>query len=344
MPALVYPRPTPSKRELAARVASRLGVLRAVRHTRAARGLLVLAYHRIGDPRGCPTDSGVYSTTAAGLSEHLAILRRWSRIISLAEVEALYSSGKTPAEPLSLLTFDDAYRDNYTTAFPILREAGVTGVFFVPTELIGCGHVPWWDRIAHAVKHARVDSCRLGYPGMSLDAIQQRPEAVLRALLERFKSDPELDKERFVRDIEEALGACAIGSPDVAELFATWDELREMLAGGMDLASHTHAHRILAHLPLEAQREELALSRTTLRERLGVDTTAVAYPVGGRGHFNADTYRALRETGYRLGFSHYGGWNPAPADPFDIRRVKVGMEVTSEMLRATAALPSLFAR
>jgi peptidoglycan/xylan/chitin deacetylase (PgdA/CDA1 family) len=320
-----------------------LGLLDVIRRARLSRGLVVLAYHRIGDPASCPVDETVYCATAEGLRDHARLLLRWSRAARLEEVEERYAAGRPFEGPMVLITFDDVYHDNHETAFPILREAGLPAVFFVPTGLIERCHVPWWDRIAYAVKHSRSDEWRLSYPaGLEVSAVRSNPGTAALALLRRYKREPGLDKERFVAGVEEAAGASAVGAPEVGELFAAWPQLREMAVAGMALGSHTHTHRLLAHLPFEEQREELARSREVLREQDGVDASSIAYPVGARSHFNADTRRAMRETGYRLGFSHYGGWNPAPADPFDIRRIAVDQGVTGELLRASVSLPALF--
>jgi peptidoglycan/xylan/chitin deacetylase (PgdA/CDA1 family) len=47
--------------------------------------------------------------------------------------DALTAGKKLPAKPI-LLTFDDGYIDAYTNAFPILKEFGFTGTFFVITS------------------------------------------------------------------------------------------------------------------------------------------------------------------------------------------------------------------
>ena len=333
----------PSRRELVARVASRLGLLRMLRRLRANRGLLVLAYHRVGDPTDCPYNEELYSVTAAGLADHLRLIQRWARIATLEELIDNYVDGRPPSEPMVLITFDDVYRDNYTEALPILRSAGASATFFVPTGLIEQGHVPWWDRIAYAIKHARVDTCRLNYPEeVELAGLRQNPHRAWVQVLRLYKQDASLDKERLISAVEAATGASALADQQRPELFATWSELREMATAGMTLASHTHTHRLLGHLPYSEQCEELAQSYMTLKAQTEVATTAIAYPVGQRGHFNADTRRALQELGYRAGFSHYGGWNRTITDPYDIRRVRMDISVDSELLQAAVSLPSLF--
>ena len=45
------------------------------------------------------------------------------------------------------LTFDDGYRDFYTTAAPILRQLGMTATNYVPTRLVGLDAYMTWDMI-----------------------------------------------------------------------------------------------------------------------------------------------------------------------------------------------------
>jgi peptidoglycan/xylan/chitin deacetylase (PgdA/CDA1 family) len=332
-----------SRAQLAARVAARFGILRGIALARANRGLVALAYHRIGNPLGCPVDGGVFNATPEALAEHVRMLQRWSRVVSLEEVEHYYASGSRFPSALAMLTFDDAYRDNYTTAFPILRPAGVPATFFVPTGFIERGHAPHWDRIAYAVKHTRVDGCALEHPrGARISNLRSDPETAISILLRLYKEVRELDPERFLEEVETSLGARAAGS--MGELFASWAELREMVEGGMAIGSHTHTHRLLGRLPYDEQVRELARSRELLLQHVGVRVSSLAYPVGhlADGHFTADTHRALTSLGYRLAFSHYNGWNRTPSDPYDVRRIRIDRHTTPDVLQARLRFPAVF--
>jgi peptidoglycan/xylan/chitin deacetylase (PgdA/CDA1 family) len=48
-----------------------------------------------------------------------------------------------------ILTFDDGYRDNYTNAFPLLKERGMTATFFIVTDLIDADLPDYlsWDMV-----------------------------------------------------------------------------------------------------------------------------------------------------------------------------------------------------
>lgn len=56
--------------------------------------------------------------------------------MSLDEALEAKSTGKVPKKPV-VVTFDDGYLDNYTEAFPVLKENNMKGVFFVITDYMG---------------------------------------------------------------------------------------------------------------------------------------------------------------------------------------------------------------
>ncbi|MEG2935737.1 MAG: polysaccharide deacetylase family protein [Clostridium sp.] len=56
--------------------------------------------------------------------------------MTLDETLDSLSTGKVPKKPV-VVTFDDGYVDNYTAAFPVLKENNMKGVFFVITDYMG---------------------------------------------------------------------------------------------------------------------------------------------------------------------------------------------------------------
>jgi peptidoglycan/xylan/chitin deacetylase (PgdA/CDA1 family) len=54
--------------------------------------------------------------------------------ISVAQLVAYFQDGQPlPAKPI-IITFDDAWLDQYTVAFPILVKYGLRGTFFIPSK------------------------------------------------------------------------------------------------------------------------------------------------------------------------------------------------------------------
>jgi peptidoglycan/xylan/chitin deacetylase (PgdA/CDA1 family) len=66
--------------------------------------------------------------------------------ISLDDLYRHLSTGEPlPYKPV-VLTFDDGYIDAYENAFPLLKQYGMTGTFFIPTDFVNNGnpnHATW---------------------------------------------------------------------------------------------------------------------------------------------------------------------------------------------------------
>ncbi|MBK7250065.1 MAG: polysaccharide deacetylase family protein [Gammaproteobacteria bacterium] len=76
-----------------------------------------------------------------------------------------------------------------------------------------------------------------------------------------------------------------------------WEGLRALVAGGVEVHSHTWSHRPLQTLVDAEVRDELRRSRRDLEDGLGVPVFAASFP---HGSFDARTVRIAAEEGYRL--------------------------------------------
>jgi len=102
-------------------------------------GVPVLMYHSIstipGNSLGVPVKQ---------FTEEMEWLHRENyHSLSLEEFyQAL--ANKTPIPEKSiLLTFDDGYSDNYSSAWPILHQFGLSATFFIVTNSVGPGMMSW---------------------------------------------------------------------------------------------------------------------------------------------------------------------------------------------------------
>ena len=71
--------------------------------------------------------------------------------VSLEQLyQALYKGGTLPAKPV-VITFDDGYVDNYTTAYPILTKHGFTATVFMVTSYINGEAFMSWPQLKELV-------------------------------------------------------------------------------------------------------------------------------------------------------------------------------------------------
>lgn len=310
------------KRELLARFCASLHLTDLVETLPKRNVLMVLNYHRIGSADQTLYDSAVFSATAEQFDEQIGYLKQRFHMATLKDALDIVQ-GRGPDRASVLITFDDGYLDNYTTAFPLLRSHGVQGVFFLPTAFIGTRRLPWWESIAYLVKNTRASQIELGYPEpLSVNVNSLGVEASTNILLKRYKAPSMTDPERFLQQLEEA---CRLSRPteNAERCFLGWDEARQMLRAGMAFGSHTHTHPILARLDAAQQLAEFRLSRQILEQQLGRTIDVLAYPVGSRSAFSPASFSGLETAGYRAAFSYYGGLNRPGAQRFDIRRESV---------------------
>ena len=98
----------------------------------------ILMYHYLSVP---PTDADIYrldlSVTPDLFAAHLDAMRQagYTTISLYTLIDYLTTGSPLPEKPV-VLTFDDGYRDNYTNAFPLLRDRGMIATFFVVTDFI----------------------------------------------------------------------------------------------------------------------------------------------------------------------------------------------------------------
>jgi peptidoglycan/xylan/chitin deacetylase (PgdA/CDA1 family) len=329
------------KRELVSNVCAATGATWLVERLPRKPVLMILNYHRVGDPGATEYDPGLFSCSAEEFDWQIAYLKRHYRMTTLDEVLGLLGNGARLTEPRVLITFDDGYIDNYQFAFPVLRRHGVQGVFFLPTAFTGTNRIPWWDSIAYIVKHSRHRQFRIEYPQageFDLDA-DGAAQSIMR-ILKLYKQPAMRDHDRFVGDLERACD-CSRPGAGAERCFLGWDEARQMQRGGMAFGSHTHNHEILSKLPATSQLEELRRSREILESELQQKIETLAYPVGARDTFSPETWEALRLAKYRAAFSFYNGFNkPGTLAPFDLQRC--AMEPLDRgRLRLQTALGSL---
>ena len=92
--------------------------------------IYVFAYHSISN------SSYIYATPPDEFERQLLLLKKYCTVIRLGEVEELFKTGLTSRKPYAVVTFDDGIKDNFTTAFPILKKLDVPATIFVSTALM----------------------------------------------------------------------------------------------------------------------------------------------------------------------------------------------------------------
>lgn len=338
------------RRQVLARWCQRAGLLPALRGMSelvSRHDLRILAYHRVLEsiePADFSFDPDLVSASAETFRLQMAHVRRRFMPMRFDEMMEHIDRGRSLPKGAVLITFDDGYDDNHRVAFPILRELGMSAMFFVSTGYIDSGKPYAFDWLVHMVCVSAAE--RLQAPELDMDwslgATLAERRAQAAELLHRLKALDADAQEAFILRLEKSWGlervACA---PQCRPM--SWDQLREMHSAGMEIGSHGVAHHMLAKLSRQRMAAEVEESKSRLESELGAPAIALSYPVGGPDSYDADTIEAVRAAGYRVACSYIGGSGASVgADMFALPRLQVERQMDQAWFEAMLATPRLF--
>jgi peptidoglycan/xylan/chitin deacetylase (PgdA/CDA1 family) len=341
--------PLAGRRPRLARACGRAGLLPLIARVRATlrRDLRILAYHRVLDsaqPSGFQFDPELISASCDAFRQQLAIVKRRFVPMRFDELADCLDRGRPVPRRAVLITFDDGYDDNYRCAWPILRDAGLSAMFFVSTGHIDSGRPYAYDWLVHML--CTTGAARLQAPELAIDwALPDDLDArrdIAGQLLDRIKSLDANAQQALIDRLQRAWSLPSdAGHADCRPM--TWAQLREMHASGMEVGSHGVDHRMLARMQPAAMREEVAASKRTIERELGAQAQVISYPVGGVDAYNDEVVAAVRDAGYRMACSYLAGPESLRvASRYEMRRIPIERQMDADWFEGMLALPEVF--
>lgn len=188
-------------------------------------GALVLEYHSISKKDWDPS----LVIAPEVFEHHLKVLQeKGYKMVTVEELAERLRAGKS-VEKYIALSFDDGYKDNYTTALPLLKKYNARATFSVVENKIG------------------------------------------------------------------------------KDIYMTEQEIKEMMAAGMEIGSHTISHNPLAEIDPKYLEWEIGVSKYALEKRFpGLVVTTMAYP---NGSYNERIIADLKKYGYKQALTGHTGMN-----------------------------------
>ena len=328
------------KRSLVATLLRRTGLRYAIESVSRWSGVVALNYHRIGDGSRSPFDRALWSADAETFRRQVRYCKSHLDLITPDDLPEVLRKG---SGRFGMITFDDGYRDNFETAFPILRAEKVKATFFLTSGFIGTRTVPWWDEIAWMLRRSPAHA--LEAPGwLDTNIVYDEPDrnAAIAAVLKAFKKVPAESADLFLEAIGKATQSDRCRS---ADLWMTWDMVRQLRAAGMAIGGHSVAHPVLSMADPARQTSEIVGSVEHISQELREPVICFSYPVGGRTAFNSVSVDILRQAGVLYAFTYYGGFRRFDDwVDYDVRRIPIEPEVTEDWFRCLVTIPGVFAR
>ena len=270
----------------------------------------ILTYHRITTPadQKFPLQPGMYVQPQT-FAAQMKYLKSNANVISLEDLLRHLLSGAPLPDRAVVITFDDGWLDNYTSAFPVLRELQLPATIFLATEFIGTNELFWTDRISQSISAlSRAEQYREQILGRLWGA--HRPPANIRTWVENaislghleldildniiseMKSLPPEHRRLIVEDLRNLTKEFTNTKND--RLFADWTEIITMSEHGITFGSHSHHHQPMSELTAVQLRDDLAESYQAFRDHNLKAISSFCYP---GGYWNQESQSALHAHG-----------------------------------------------
>ena len=251
----------------------------------------------------------IKESSFAGLLE---FLRRHFTVIPLEGLLQESPSLPDSAKPLCLITFDDGWKDNYTTAFPWLRRLELPAVVFLVTGMVGKRNGFWVERLVSAWR----DPSKRGSVQAHLKTSLGAEIGHLHEAVEQLKHISAAARGQILAAL--GLDESSAGEAKGGNEMLDWPDILAMTQGGIEFAAHTDSHPLLVYEDDATVSRELRDGKTLLEEKLGAQVKAFAYP---NGAWDERVRKMVEDEGYQCAFTTCRGWHRHGQERFDIPRI-----------------------
>lgn len=277
-------------------------------------GTLILCYHRVAEG---VEDPFYLCVSPDNFAAHLEEASRARHPSTLADVSA------PPHRPRVVVTLDDGYRDNLTTALPIAEAKGVPITVFVTSGVLGDHKGLWWDRLGTLLRsrppHVREINLPVGGRTVRLPLGSSGMRADLDAVRRHLLPFPVVDIERALDAVSEQWRVGSAPPPD-AETLTPEDLLQLAASDAATIGAHTVDHVRLRDRSAREQQDTICGSKAELELLIGRAVSHFAYPFGHSSDFDGRTVEAVRSAGFDTACTTIPGTARASNDPYRLPR------------------------
>lgn len=223
-------------------------------------------------------------------------------IVSLEEAVWRMSSGRS-TQPFVTFTFDDGYRDNIETAYPILQSFRVPFTLFVCSGFVDRKVPIWWLSLEQIIQQNNVIELAIGGKRHVFQCIgknEKRRSFEKAVKLLNGIADEQLHETMQMLCDDVGHDAMAL----VDREMSTWDMLKELNKDPLvTIGTHTHGHPFLPSLSRESAKREMIDGRNRIKKMLGTEPEFFAYPYGFKGAADEREVALAEEVGFKAAFT-----------------------------------------
>jgi peptidoglycan/xylan/chitin deacetylase (PgdA/CDA1 family) len=247
---------------------------------------IILMYHSINDP----SVNLIYTPNIVSLEnfeKQVMYLASKKRVISLEELVTNIQKGIKFPKGCVVITFDDGYKDNYTNAYPILKEYNLPATFFLATDYIGSNKMKWDDELNYKIKQSNCESVVLKIKNkLKKYNLRKKKEKrrMINDLIKLIVNSSEEKRKKFICEFDNKL-KININKQDIKSIMLSWEDIRaKVRENNISFGAHTCSHSKLTNVSLEDARKEIVGGKHKIENEIGKKISFFSYPYGDRSY------------------------------------------------------------
>ncbi len=269
--------------------------------------------------------------------KQIRFLKKKYDVISLSEAHHLMQD-KWQKGSYAVITFDDGFRNNYTDAYPVLKNNKVPATFYVCTNYIAQNKMLWTEVVTALLTFTKKDQIQLNLKKPEIFTLNSMKDVEKTSLKIRryLKTSTISEKNRILKELQKQCDDVINPLEQDADRyrFMNWNEVREMADNNMEIGSHTENHILLNMADAETTFKELKNSKATLERELKRTCLHFSYPNGGAENYSQEHIWQLRQLGYHSAATQIKGFNNKDTDVFQIRRINISRDMSLAVFKA----------
>lgn len=195
--------------------------------------------------------------------------------------ELIKSEGTSIPKNRFLLTFDDGLRDVYHTIYPILKQKGISAIFFLNPDFIDNTKSLYKHDLSVIVETLNTKESNQNIKNAVAQLLNSEDTSIA-VLTDAIKRIKKVDAS-LITKLAELLNINLNDYLNKETPYLTTHQVQEMIDAGFYFGGHTMSHPRLLELSLEEQKEEVINSINWVKSTFNLNYSLFAFPFTDKG-------------------------------------------------------------
>tara|TARA_B100001758_G_C18412520_1_gene616861 strand:+ start:370 stop:1356 length:987 start_codon:yes stop_codon:yes gene_type:complete len=292
--------------------------------------ITILLYHGVTEHENIGiTNHANKHLNVNDFSEQMKWLNSNANLLSMDEVAEMFQKNLPFPERSVAVTFDDGYKNNYSTAMPVLDKYKIPTTFYIAAGMIGEDDLFWVDKIESCIEKTKEKKIEISLGGNIVKYNLDNDDSKLHALYS-IKKYCKLSSQQHVDLIVEELIEKTKVNPSIGDNpnYSTmnWNEVRELHKNkNFIIGGHSLKHEIFSNLDTEFMKNTVKKSLEIINKELDSTIEHYSYPEGIGKQFSYEVVTSLKKNKIKCCPTARYGKNTPSINLFNLYRVMVGL-------------------